>query len=131
MVSGNAALQVWVLLSVSSARLSYVKIALAERLRTSRLQQDSHSHCPKDLAASQKCFAKSLVAIAQVVKTLRRYSWKEDEDYFARCMLSGVKGRFSRIPLLASLAASLSKYHPTIAVTLADELLEEVSKAKF
>ena len=43
-----------------------------------------------------------------------------------RCLLSAVKGRFSQIPMVASLAASLSKYHPTLGVALADSLLEEV-----
>lgn len=62
----------------------------------------------------------------QVTKGLRRVQWAENEYFLVRCLLSGVKGRFSRIPLLASLAASLSKYHPTLGVALADELLEEV-----
>ena len=66
----------------------------------------------------------------QIARTVRRFPWKENEDYLVRCLLSGVKGRFSRIPLLASLAASLSKYHPTLAVALADDLLEEVSHLK-
>lgn len=43
-----------------------------------------------------------------------------------RCILSAVKGRFEEIPLLASVAASLSKYRPSLGVSLGDALLEEV-----
>ena len=67
-----------------------------------------------------------MCSCTQVTRKLRRFSWPEHEHYMVRCLLSAVKGRFSQIPMVASLAASLSKYHPTLGVALADALLEEV-----
>ena len=65
--------------------------------------------------------------LPQAVKKLRRFSWAEDEGYLVRCVLrTAVKGRFSQVPLLASLTAALARYHPSFAVALPDALLEEV-----
>ena len=36
------------------------------------------------------------------------------------------KGRFAHIPLVASLASGLSRYHPSLGVRLVDAVLEEV-----
>lgn len=63
--------------------------------------------------------------MAQVLRKLRRLAWAENEAYVVRCMLAAAKGRFDDLPLVASLAAGLSRYHPSLAVALPDALLEE------
>jgi hypothetical protein len=62
----------------------------------------------------------------QVIKKLRRVPWAENERSLVRLLLKVVKGRFSQIPLAACLASGLSKYHPTLGVAVADELLEQI-----
>ena len=42
-------------------------------------------------------------------------------------MLKAVKGRFSQVPQVASLASGLARYHPSLGVAFVDALLEEVS----
>lgn len=63
--------------------------------------------------------------MAQVLRKLRRLAWAENEVYVVRCMLAAAKGRYDDLPLVASLAAGLSRYHPSLAVALPDALLEE------
>ena len=43
-------------------------------------------------------------------------------------MLKAVKGRFSQVPQVASLASGLARYHPSIGVAFVDALLEEVQQ---
>ena len=63
----------------------------------------------------------------QVLKKLRRLPWAASEPYLVRVLLKASKGRFSHIPLVASLAANLNRYHPSLGVAVVDALLEEVS----
>lgn len=62
----------------------------------------------------------------QVLRKLRKLSWAENEEYLVRTMLKAVKGRFSQVPQVASLAAGLARYHPSLGVAFVDALLEEV-----
>ncbi|KAK9907680.1 hypothetical protein WJX75_008040 [Coccomyxa subellipsoidea] len=64
--------------------------------------------------------------VKPVLRKLRRLAWAENEAYMVRCMLAAAKGRYDDLPLVASLAAGLSRYHPSLAVALPDALLEEV-----
>ncbi len=61
-----------------------------------------------------------------MLRKLRRLSWVEHEPFLVRCMLKATKGRFNDLPLVASLAAGLSRYHPSFGIALPDALLEEV-----
>ena len=67
------------------------------------------------------------MAHAQVLRKLRRLPWGEHEGYVVTCMLASAKGRYTDLPLVASLAAGLSRYHPSLGVALPDALLEQVS----
>ena len=62
-----------------------------------------------------------------MLKKLRRLPWAASEPYLVRVLLKASKGRFSHIPLVASLAANLNRYHPSLGVAVVDALLEEVS----
>ncbi|KAK9809827.1 hypothetical protein WJX73_010709 [Symbiochloris irregularis] len=62
----------------------------------------------------------------KVQRKLRRFPWAEHEAYLVRCLLRTVKGGYARVATTASLVASLSRYHPSLSVALADCLLEEV-----
>lgn len=62
----------------------------------------------------------------QVLRKLRKLSWAENEAYLVRVLLKAVKGRFSQVPQVASLASGLSRYHPSMGVAFVDALLEEV-----
>ncbi|CAL8462985.1 g2519 [Coccomyxa elongata] len=64
--------------------------------------------------------------VKPVLRKLRRLAWAENEGYLVRCMLAAAKARFDDLPLVASLAAGLSRYHPSLAIALPDALLEEV-----
>ena len=63
--------------------------------------------------------------LMQVLRKLRRLAWAENEAYLVRCMVAAAKARFDDLPLVASLAAGLSRYHPSLAIALPDALLEE------
>jgi regulator of nonsense transcripts 2 len=68
-----------------------------------------------------------LACYNQVLKKLRRLPWADHERYIIKTLLrASHKGRFSQIPHLASLAAGLARYHPTLGVALVDEVLEAV-----
>ena len=62
----------------------------------------------------------------QVLRKLRRLSWKEHEPYLVHTMLGATKGRYDDLPYVAALCGGLSQYHPSLGVALADALLEEV-----
>jgi regulator of nonsense transcripts 2 len=69
-------------------------------------------------------------AVAAVVKRLRRLDWSDPGEgaYVAATLLRAArKGRHSQLPLLASLAAGLSRYHPALGVALVDAVVEEVA----
>ena len=63
----------------------------------------------------------------QVLRKLRKLAWTENEPYLVRVFLKAVKGRFSQVPQIASLASGRSRYHPSLGVAFVDALLEEVS----
>ena len=62
---------------------------------------------------------------AQVLRKLRRLAWATEEGYVVRTMIAAAKGRFTDLPLVASLAAGLARYHPSLGIALPDALLEE------
>jgi regulator of nonsense transcripts 2 len=64
-----------------------------------------------------------------VLRKLRRLAWASDEAYVVRTMIAAAKGRFTDLPLVASLAAGLARYHPSLGVALPDALLEEARPA--
>ncbi|EFN54863.1 hypothetical protein CHLNCDRAFT_134932 [Chlorella variabilis] len=65
--------------------------------------------------------------VTRVMKKLRRLPWAQYEGYLLKTLLrASHKGRFSQIPHIASLAAGLSRYHPSLGVALVDEVLEAV-----
>ncbi|KAA6426413.1 MAG: hypothetical protein FRX49_03524 [Trebouxia sp. A1-2] len=64
--------------------------------------------------------------VRKVLRKLRKLSWAENEAYLVRVLLKAVKGRFSQVPQVASLASGLSRYHPSMGVAFVDALLEEV-----
>ncbi|DBA81963.1 TPA: hypothetical protein ACH3X1_007672 [Trebouxia sp. C0004] len=64
--------------------------------------------------------------VRKVLRKLRKLSWAENEAYLVRVLLKAVKGRFSQVPQVASLASGLSRYHPSLGVAFVDALLEEV-----
>lgn len=70
---------------------------------------------------------KSCWLCIQVLRKLRKLAWAENEAYLVRVMLNAVKGRFSQVPQVASLASGLARYHPSLGVAFVDGLLEEVS----
>ncbi|KAK9806738.1 hypothetical protein WJX72_000988 [[Myrmecia] bisecta] len=64
--------------------------------------------------------------LKKVMRKLRRLPWAAYEAYLVHCLLGAVKGRVSHVPLVASLAAGLSRYHPSLGIAFVDALLEEV-----
>ena len=66
----------------------------------------------------------------QILRKLRKLSWAENERYLVRTLLKAVKGRFSQVPQVASLAAGLARYHPSLGVAFVDALLDEVPPCK-
>lgn len=62
----------------------------------------------------------------QALRRLRRLPWAAHEPVLVRVLLASAKGRFTDLPLVASLAAGLSRYHPSLGIALPDALLEEV-----
>eukprot|EP00887_Chlorella_sp_A99_P007640 scaffold20.g7640.t1 len=69
----------------------------------------------------------ALGEVTRVMKKLRRLPWAESERYLLATLLrASHKGRFSQIPHIASLAAGLARYHPTLGVALVDAVMEEV-----
>ena len=46
----------------------------------------------------------------------------DNEGYLVRAMLSAVRGRLGAAPLLASLAAGLARYHPSLVGSTEDPM---------
>ncbi|KZV46480.1 hypothetical protein F511_10585 [Dorcoceras hygrometricum] len=65
-------------------------------------------------------------SIEHVLRQLRKLPWNECEEYLLKCFLKVHKGKYSHIHLLASLTACLSRYHEDFAVSVVDEVLEEI-----
>ncbi|KAE9608234.1 putative up-frameshift suppressor 2 [Lupinus albus] len=64
--------------------------------------------------------------IEHVLRQLRKLPWSECEPYILKCFMKVHKGKYGHIHLLASLAAGLSRYHDEFAVSIVDEVLEEI-----
>ncbi|XP_068315362.1 regulator of nonsense transcripts UPF2-like [Pyrus communis] len=64
--------------------------------------------------------------IEHVLRQLRKLPWGECEPYLLKCFLKVHKGKYGQIHLIASLTAGLSRYHDEFAVSVVDEVLEEV-----
>ncbi|KAL4452134.1 hypothetical protein ABPG75_007796 [Micractinium tetrahymenae] len=65
--------------------------------------------------------------VTKVLKKLRRLPWAQHERYLVKTLLrASHKGRYSQIPHIASLAAGLTRYHPSLGVALVDEVLESI-----
>ncbi|KAL1562893.1 Regulator of nonsense transcripts upf2 [Salvia divinorum] len=65
-------------------------------------------------------------SIEHVLRQLRKLPWSECEEYLLKCFLKVHIGKYGEIHLIASLTASLSRYHDDFAVAIADEVLDEI-----
>nr|GMD38603.1 regulator of nonsense transcripts UPF2 [Ipomoea batatas] len=65
-------------------------------------------------------------SIEHVLRQLRKLPWSECEDYILKCFMKVHKGKYSQIHLIASLTASLSRYHEEFSIGVVDEVLEEI-----
>ncbi|KAI3705172.1 hypothetical protein L1987_75405 [Smallanthus sonchifolius] len=65
-------------------------------------------------------------SIEHVLRQLRKLPWTECEPYLLKCFLKVHKGKYGQIHLIASLTAGLSRYHDEFAVSVVDEVLEEI-----
>ncbi|KAI3809007.1 hypothetical protein L1987_24972 [Smallanthus sonchifolius] len=66
------------------------------------------------------------LSIEHVLRQLRKLPWTECEPYLLKCFLKVHKGKYGQIHLIASLTAGLSRYHDEFAVSVVDEVLEEI-----
>ncbi|CAL8124801.1 unnamed protein product [Prunus armeniaca] len=64
--------------------------------------------------------------IEHVLRQLRKLPWGECEPYLLKCFMKVHKGKYGQIHLIASLTAGLSRYHDQFAVSVVDEVLEEI-----
>ncbi|KAL6185650.1 hypothetical protein ACLB2K_041780 [Fragaria x ananassa] len=64
--------------------------------------------------------------LEHVLRQLRKLPWGECEPYLLKCFLKVHKGKYGQIHLIASLTAGLSRYHDEFAVSVVDEVLEEI-----
>ncbi|OEL33050.1 Regulator of nonsense transcripts UPF2 [Dichanthelium oligosanthes] len=64
--------------------------------------------------------------VEHVLRQLRKLPWAECQQYLLKCFLKVHKGKYSQVHLIALLTASLSRYHDEFAVTVVDEVLEEI-----
>ncbi|KAG6555992.1 hypothetical protein Mapa_001932 [Marchantia paleacea] len=65
-------------------------------------------------------------SIERVLRQLRKFPWNESEPYLLKCFMKVYKGKYSQVHLIASLTAGLSRYHDGFAVSVVDEVLEEI-----
>lgn len=65
-------------------------------------------------------------SIEHVLRQLRKLPWSECEPYLLKCFMKVHKGKYGQIHLIASLTAGLSRYHDEFAVSVVDEVLEEI-----
>ena len=63
----------------------------------------------------------------QVARKVRKYPWEAHEALLVRCLLKALKGHYAQTAVLATCAASLARYHPSLSIHLTDVLLELVS----
>ncbi|KAK9911705.1 hypothetical protein M0R45_035600 [Rubus argutus] len=64
--------------------------------------------------------------LEHVLRQLRKLPWGECEPYLLKCFMKVHKGKYGQIHLIASLTAGLSRYHDEFAVSVVDEVLEEI-----
>nr|CAB3487688.1 unnamed protein product [Digitaria exilis] len=64
--------------------------------------------------------------VQHVLLQLLKLPWAECEQYLVKCFLKVHKGKYSQVHLIALLTAGLSHYHHDFAVTVVDEVLEEI-----
>jgi len=62
----------------------------------------------------------------EVAQQLRKIPWAECEPYLIKCLLKVQKGKYNQVYLSATLASSLRRFHDSLAVHLADDLLSEL-----
>ncbi|KAJ1487301.1 armadillo-type protein, partial [Baffinella frigidus] len=62
----------------------------------------------------------------EVAMQLRKLPWAECEPYLIKCLLKVQKGKYNQVYLSATLTATLRKFHDSLAVHLADDLLSEI-----
>lgn len=65
-------------------------------------------------------------SIEHVLRQLRKLPWSECEPYLLKCFMKVHRGKYGQIHLIASLTAGLSRYHDEFAVSVVDEVLEEI-----
>uniref|UniRef100_A0A804NTM5 MIF4G domain-containing protein n=1 Tax=Zea mays TaxID=4577 RepID=A0A804NTM5_MAIZE len=65
-------------------------------------------------------------SVEHVLRQLRKLPWAECQQYLLKCFLKVHKGKYSQVHLIALLTASLSRYHDDFAVSVVDEVLEEI-----
>ncbi|KAG6758445.1 hypothetical protein POTOM_038793 [Populus tomentosa] len=65
-------------------------------------------------------------SIEHVLRQLRKLPWSKCEAYLIKCFMKVHKGKYGQIHLIASLTAGLSRYHDEFAVSVVDEVLEEI-----
>lgn len=65
-----------------------------------------------------------------VLRKLRRLPWDDPsrgaERFLVKQLLRVHKGKYSHVPLVASLAAGLSRFHDSLGVRLVDTLVEDL-----
>ncbi|KAL8094963.1 hypothetical protein AgCh_036464 [Apium graveolens] len=66
------------------------------------------------------------LSIEHVLRQLRKLPWSECEPYLLKCFMKVHRGKYGQIHLIASLTAGLSRYHDEFAVSVVDEVLEEI-----
>lgn len=65
-------------------------------------------------------------SIEHVLRQLRKLPWSECEPYLLKCFMKVHRGKYGQIHLIASLTSGLSRYHDDFAVSVVDEVLEEI-----
>ena len=63
----------------------------------------------------------------QVARKVRKFPWEAHEALLVRCLLKALKGHYAQTAVIATCAASLARYHPSLSIHLTDVLLERVS----
>ena len=58
---------------------------------------------------------------------MRKFPWEAHEALLVRCLLKALKGHYAQTAVIATCAASLARYHPSLSIHLTDVLLERVS----
>ncbi|KAJ3680250.1 hypothetical protein LUZ60_016528 [Juncus effusus] len=89
--------------------------------RTSKVRPPVHQYIRKLLFTDL-----DKATVETVLRQLRKLPWQDCQNYVLKCFLKLHKGKFSQIQLIALLTAGLSRYHDDFAVSVVDEVLEEI-----